>query len=176
MKTSLFLSSLFAASWLTAANLVVLHGNVKAHTEVFGDSEIDPVTTSITSHLTMENTIESISGSITVSVSALKSDNEDRDEHMVETLESTKYPEATYTFKNVLKTETGYTIEGIMYFHGVSKPLSVNALFLERADNVMLRGSTSFLMTEFDVEPPTLLFLTVRDQIDLSIDITFEKQ
>ncbi|MBU1641778.1 YceI family protein [bacterium] len=175
MKASLLLP-LFAASWLMAADLVVTQGTVKAHTEVFGDSAIDPVTTELTSHLKMDKGIDSISGSIDAYVNALKSDNKDRDEHMVETLESAKYPVATYTFDEVVKTDKGYTINGNLNFHGVTKPLACAAQFSEKDNNVVLTGNSSFLMSDFKVVPPKLLFLTVRDQIDLDINITFEKQ
>jgi len=175
MKRSLFLF-LFAASWLMAAELVITQGSIKAHTEVFGDSTIDPMTTALSSHLKMSDGVESISGSINASMRALQSDNDDRDEHMAEAIASEKFPLATYTFTDVVKTEEGYTINGNLNFHGVTKPLSVAAQFLERDNMLKLTGTAYFAMSEYDVEPPTMLFLTVRDQIDLKIDITFEKQ
>ena len=53
MKKMILLSVLTASS-LMAAKLTVAQGTVQAHTEVFGDSMINPGTSSITSHLTME--------------------------------------------------------------------------------------------------------------------------
>lgn len=175
MKISLFLS-LLTASWLLAADLAVTQGSVKAHTEVFGDSTIDPSTSDITSHLSIVDGVESITGSISASMLALRSDNKDRDKHMVKAIESTTYPVATYTFENIVKTDAGYTINGKMRFHGITKPLDVAAKFEEQGKTLRLTGTSAFAMSEYDVEPPTLLFLTVRDQIDLDLDITFERQ
>jgi len=175
LKNTLLLS-VFAASSLMASSLIVTTGSVKAHTEVFGDSTIDPVTRRITSHLTMPNGIESIKGSIDVSVKKLKSDNETRDEHMVEAIASNTYPLAKYTFKSVTKTGNRYKIDGILNFHGVQKPLSINADIREKSGTVALKGKASFKMSNYGVKPPKLLLLTVRDRIDLSVDVTFRKK
>ena len=115
MKKMILLSVLTASS-LMAAKLTVAQGTVQAHTEVFGDSMINPGTSSITSHLTMEKDIESIKGSVDIGIAKLKSDNADRDEHMFQALESTKYPAATFTFKKIAKTSKGYIISGIWIF------------------------------------------------------------
>ncbi|BAF72027.1 YceI family protein [Sulfurovum sp. NBC37-1] len=175
MKKTLLLS-LLAASSLMASSLIVTNGSVKAHTEVFGDSTIDPVTKSITSHLSMGNSVESIKGSVDVSVRKLKSDNETRDEHMVEAIASDKYPLATYTFKSVTKTGNQYKIDGILNFHGVQKPLSIKADIAEKPGSVALKGKASFKMSDYGVKPPKLLLLTVRDRIDLSVNVTFKKK
>jgi polyisoprenoid-binding protein YceI len=175
MKFSLLLS-LLSVSWLMAGNLVVSKGSVNAHTEVFGDSTINPSTENLTSHLTMNKSIETIKGTINISVQALKSDNAKRDEHMAEAIESTKYPLATYTFKNVTKDASGYKVDGILDFHGVKKPLTLQANITQKDDKVNFTGKTSFLMSSYGIKPPTMFFLTVRDQVDIDVDVLFTKQ
>lgn len=175
MKKVIFLA-LLSSAWLSAGNLVVKEGYVKAHTEVLGDSTIDPSTTGLNSHLTMQNTIESIKGTIDISMDILKSDNQDRDEHMLKTIEEVKYPLATYTFSNVKKTDKGYIISGILDFHGVKKPLDIQANITKTNENIYFKGTSSFLMSSYNVKPPKMLFLTVRDQVDLDIDVKFVKR
>jgi len=175
MKKTLILS-LITASSLFAGNLVVTQGIVKAHTEVFGDSTINPSTRSITSHLHMAKTVESIRGSVDVSVLKLKSDNETRDEHMVEALESHTYPVAQYTFKNVSKTSSGYVIDGILKFHNVKKPLRIDAQISTQGNRIEIRGKGSFTLSDYHIKPIRLFLLTVRDRIDLNIDVTLKKQ
>lgn len=174
MKKILFLAILCSA-WLTAANLVVTDGKVKAHTEVFGDSTIDPSTTGLNSHLTIGNGIESIRGSIDVSMHVLKSDNSDRDKHMLKAIEEVKYPFAKYTFKNIKKSNKGYIVDGILDFHNVKKPLSIQAEIMTTKNGILFKGNSSFLMSDYQVKPPKLLFLTVRDKVDLDIDVVFKK-
>lgn len=175
MKTSLLLSIL-ASSWLTAGSLLVTQAKVEAHTEVFGDSTINPVTTHLKSHLSMGKNIESMRGSIDISMLKLKSDNSKRDEHMVESIESAKYPFATYTFKEVKKSSTGYSVHGILDFHGVKKPLTIEANIVKTKSGLHFNGTSGFLMSSYNVTPPTMFFLTVRDQVDLKIDVMFKNR
>lgn len=174
MKKAFLLVIIATTTYLTAGNLVVTNGQVKAHTEVFGDSSINPSTTGLNSHLTMGKNIESIRGSIDISMSILKSDNKDRDEHMLEAIEDVKYPVAKYTFKDVVKSDNGYIVNGILDFHGVKKPLVIQAQIMKSNKKVNFKGTSSFLMSSYDVKPPKMLFLTVRDEIDLDIDVKFE--
>jgi len=159
-----------------ASDLVVTTASIKAHTEVFGDSTIDPVTTSLTSRLSMSGGIETIKGTVDASIRLLKSDNAKRDEHMVKAIESDKYPLATYSFKEVKKAGAKYKISGILNFHGVKKPLSITADIKEKNGKVSFKGQGSFKMSSYGVKPPKLLLLTVRDQIDLDIDVQFKKR
>ena len=175
MKTSLLLS-LLASSWLMAGNLVVTQAKVQAHTEVFGDSNINPTTTVLISHLSMGKNIESIRGKIDISLAKLKSTNAKRDANMVESIQSAKYPLATYTFTKVKKSNTGYTVYGILDFHGVKKALSIKAKIEKTKGVLTFKGHSSFLMSTYNVSPPTMFFLTVRDQIDLNIDVVFKKR
>lgn len=175
MKKVLFWA-LISTAWLAAGNLVVTKGQIKAHTEVFGDSTIDPSTTGLQSHLTMKNSIESIRGTIDVSMKILQSDNKERDEHMLEAIEELKYPLAKYTFKDIERSHKGYIVNGILDFHGIKRPLSIQAEITKTKQKINFKGSSSFLMSNYNVKPPKMLFLTVRDQIDLDIDVTFEKR
>ncbi len=175
MKTSLLLS-LLATSWLMGGNLVITQAKVQAHTEVFGDSTINPLTTDLTSHLNMGKNIESMKGTIDISMKKLKSDSADRDEHMVEAIESKRYPLAKYTITEVKKRQKGYSVDGILNFHGVEKPLNIKANITNTSGKVVFKGTSSFLMSSYDVAPPKMFFLTVRDQVDLIIDVTFKKR
>lgn len=124
----------------------------------------------------MGKSIESIKGTIDISMTNLKSDNADRDEHMSESIESSKYSLATYTFKEVKKSDSGYTVNGILNFHGVKKPLTINAKIDKTKNGLSFKGVSSFLMSSYGVTPPKMFFLTVRDQIDLNINVMFKKR
>jgi hypothetical protein len=39
---------------------------------------------------------------------------------------------------------------------------------------LLLNGEFSFNLTDFSLEPPTMMFLTVRNQIDIFYNITLE--
>ncbi len=172
MKKALLLSIL-AASTMYAGNLAVSHGTVKAHTEALTDGQINPATSGLTSHLTMNGDPTTIKGSIDVSIKSLKSDNDGRDEHMHEAINSSGFPVATYTVSSVAKAGNGYKMNGTLKFHGVSKPLAINADIKQSGKKVSIKGNASFKMSSYGVTPPKLLLITVRDQVDLSINVDF---
>jgi polyisoprenoid-binding protein YceI len=157
-------------------SLSVEKGIVKAHTEVFGDSTIDPETTAIVSHLTEENGITSLRGSIDVNVRKLYSDNSKRDEHMVGAIESDKYPVATYTFREVIPEGGHYTISGYLNFHGIKRPLKFDAEITQNAQKMHIKAKSHIKLSEYMVKPIKLLFLTVRDRVDLNVDVTLYEQ
>jgi len=172
----IILLSLLTASTLMARKLTVKQGVVHAHTEVFGDSSIDPKTSNITSNLTMNGDIQSITGSVKIDILKLKSDNSQRDEHMLEALEGANYPSATFTFKKIDKRANDYAISGILKFHGVKKALTIYADITNSKNSLTIKGKSSFLLSNYNVKPIKMLFLTVRDQIDLKINVTFNKK
>jgi polyisoprenoid-binding protein YceI len=174
MKKTLLLLLLTASS-LLAGKLTVTQGIVHAHTEVFGDSSIDPKTTSITSHLTMSKGIESLKGSVVIGMTKLKSEKEGRDKNMFEALEIAKYTTSTFTFKKVEKTSKGYAISGILDFHGVKKPLTIYSDIKNDKKSLTIQGKASFLLSAYNIKPISMFFLTVRDQIDLKINVSFKK-
>ncbi len=175
MKKLVFGSVLLVAS-LYAGNLTFDSGTIKAHTEVFGDSTIDPMFKKAQSHLSMDDNPLSLRGSMDVGVSDFISDNKKRDEHMYEAMESDKFPKASFDVKEVsAKGSDGYTLKGTMTIHGVSKPMSFDGTISDESGKVHIKASSSMKMSDFGIKPPKMLFLTVRDQVDLSVDVVLKR-
>lgn len=159
-----------------AGNLSFESGVIKAHTEVFGDSTIDPISKKATSHLSIEGTPSTIKGSIEVSMSDLFSDNKKRDEHMQEALESTLFPKAVFDIKEVIsKGGDAYLIKGMMSLHGVTKPMSFEGTITEEGNKVRIKATSGLKMTDYGIKPIKMMFLTVRDQVDLSVDVSLKR-
>lgn len=167
------LVTLALASALSAGSLSFDSGSIKAHTEVFGDRTIDPFTKKATSHFTMDDTPSTLKGSMEISVLDLISDNKKRDEHMQEVLESSSFPKAIFTLKEVIaKGGDGYTLKGTMTLHGVSKPSSFESTMSDEGGKLHIKATGMIKMTDFGIKPIKLMFLTVRDQLDLRVDVT----
>ena len=163
-----------AGATLFASQLTFEKGFVRAHTSVFGDSEINPSTSKITSHLKMRHSLTSLSGSIDVSLTALKSDNAKRDEHMHEAMNVEKYTKATYTITSVKKIASNtYSISGTLSLHGVKKNIVLDATLIQKGRHLHLQAKTAFNMSEFGITPPTMFFLTVKDQVEMTINTTY---
>ncbi len=172
----LSITALLLASSLNAGSLGFESGLIKAHTEVFGDSTIDPMSKKATSHLSMDASPATLKGSMEVSMTDLFSDNKKRDEHMQEALESASFPKAIFDVKEVVaKGGDAYTLKGVMSLHGVSKPISFEGTITEESNKVHIKATSGLKMTDYGIKPIKLMFLTVRDQVDLSVDVVLKR-
>ena len=162
------------ALFASASSLVVQKGEIKAHTEVFGDSEINPTTKDVKADLTMENSIESIKGKIYFETLTLISDTKSRDEHMYKLLKVEQYKNISFDIKSITKNETDYEIRGALTLNGVTRNIKAKIAINQQNNQVSLTGDFSFNLTDFNLEPPTMMFLTVRNQIDISYNIVLE--
>ena|SRR3989339_655165 len=176
MKKIVSLAAVLLAASAFAGNLTFESGSIKAHTEVFGDSSIDPTAKKATSHLSMDATPATLKGTIEVSMSDLVSDNKKRDANMQETLDSSTFPKAVFEVKEVVaKGGDNVILKGSMNLHGVTKPMSFEGTVSEEASKVRIKVKSSMKMSDFGVTPPKMVFLTVRDQVDLSIDVSLKR-
>ena len=157
-----------------ASNLSVQKGEIIAHTEVFGDSEINPTTKDVKADLTMNDTIESIKGKIYFDTISLISDKKTRDEHMYELLQAEKFKTITFDIKSIVKIDVDYEIKGVLTLNGVQKNIKAKISINKQNNQLLLTGGFSFNLTDFSLEPPTMMFLTVRNRIDISYNITLE--
>ncbi len=162
------------------ASKVQFHGGVvKAHTEVFGDSTIDPESRDIKTDLSMENGITSLKGKIFIKAADLVSDNKDRDDHMHETINVVGHPLISYTIKSVSKddkSDNSYMLNGVLELHGVKKELDVDAEMVQNDSLINLRSKFSLNMSDFGIKPPVLLFLTVRDRVDIDVNLDLKEK
>lgn len=159
-----------------ATTLNLVNGKVQAHTEVFGDSTINPETEKIVTNLAMADSIESISGKFEIEAISLISDNKDRDKHMYEVLHAIESPKISFVVSSVSKGENNYIIEGDLIMNGISKHVSSKANIIEKNMYLDLDGNFSIKLTDFNLEPPTMFFLTVRDLIDIKYSFHFEEK
>lgn len=170
------LIAILACGVLYAGPLSFESGSIKAHTEVFGDSSIDPIAKRASSRLSMDENPESLRGVIEVSMTDLISDNKKRDSNMQETLESATFPKAAFDIKEVAaKGGNNYLLKGTMSMHGVTKPMSFEGAITQEGSKVRIKASSMMKMSDFGIKPPKMVFLTVRDQVDLSVDVLLKR-
>lgn len=136
------------------------------------DKTIDPLSTSLQAELSMKDSdINSLRGVFFIDMKLFSSDNKSRDENMHEANELGKYPFARYTISSISKAEENnmYTINGILNFHGQEKALKAKAEILYQNNTLTLNATANILASEYNLEMPCLLFLCVRDQIDIFV-------
>ena len=155
---------------LFATNLTLKEGFVSAHTQMLMDKTIDPLNTNLKADISMnEGNIESLRGSFWVDMNLFFSDNKDRDKDMNELIEILKFPFAKYIVKNVIKTDgkNNYIIKGELNFYGKKNDLDFNAEIIQDADMVTIRAKSKILVSEYGIKMPCIIFMCVRDRVDL---------
>ncbi len=170
-----FILIVVATIFIFADSITFKSGEVIVHTVMSGDNEIDPKSSVITSHLIIkDNKISTLKGTIDISLLDLKSDNIGRDEHMHEVINVKKYNKTVYTIKYVLlNSEGNYNVYGNLNLHGVTKPLDFSAKITTNNNILTFKAKTAFNMSDFNITPPKLMFLTVRDFLEITIDTKF---
>lgn len=161
---------------LFAVDLQLKDGYVAAHTEMMMDSTIDPINNSLKADISIENNdITTIKGKFWVEMSLFTSDKADRDKSMYKDVEAEKFKLATFTISSVTKTEVkdSYTISGTLNFHGQEKPLSAKAEITTIDGGLLINATSKILVSDFGIKMPCMVFMCVRDQVDLLIKASF---
>ena len=167
--------SLLFSSLLSATTLHFTQGTIKAHTEVFGDSSIDPFTTQITSNLTLGTDITQLRGTISIPSISLKSDNDGRDEHMQEAMHCNMNKLISVKVNSVKKIGTNYQIFAFLTLNGITNEIVSTSKIVENDNSLQLDGNFTINMTDYNIEQPSMLFFTVRDAVDVHYNLNYEK-
>ncbi|MCK9336245.1 MAG: YceI family protein [Arcobacteraceae bacterium] len=163
------------ALWANAYELSFDDGYINAHTEVLGDSNINPSTKMISSNLSKEDSIESLKGKININAVDLKSGKEKRDSNMCELLNVTIHPDISFEIQSVQKVEDKYIISGILTLNGISRNISSRAEIIESTESLSIEGGFDIELTDYGMQPPKMFFLTVRNKIDISYLLNYKK-
>ena len=164
------------AVMLCASALHPVQGEIDAHTEVFGDGSINPSVKKIQSDLRMQNDDPTtLRGRIWFAIADFRSDNDKRDEHMDAMFERTKYPSIALDIKRVTKHGNSYVINGVLEMHGKRKPIAVAADIVKKEGVWHISSYFNVKVSDYGMEPPTLLFLSVRDRVDIHVKLTFKQ-
>ena len=169
MKKLTVLLFLSFATLLSAASLHLQKGYIKTHTEVLGDSTIDPTTGRVHAALKLSGDPTTLRGSVWILARDLRSDNKERDGHMYEAMEIKKYPKIRFRIDAVRRHGSQYLLQGTLTLHGKSRSMKIPAKITGKGTKLELTARFRILMSDFGIMPPKLLFLTVRDAVDITV-------
>jgi hypothetical protein len=111
---------------------------------------------------------------IVIPVATLTSSTSGLDEHMHEALKSDQHKDITFRLKGLTpKAAAGaFTAAGVLRVAGVERDVNLDITLGRSGQNLVVRGTTEILMTDFGIDPPSALFGTVRSSPNVTI--TFE--
>lgn len=110
---------------------------------------------------------------VAAKVASFDSNNANRDSHMMESTEALLYPQITFKSNEVKEEGDSLLVSGILNFHGVDQPVSFKAKKKKVKDKVEVNGNFVVTMTQFNIDPPSLLGLATEDHIDVAFDVFY---
>jgi polyisoprenoid-binding protein YceI len=110
---------------------------------------------------------------VSLKVDAFDSGNANRDSHALEVLEGLKYPKVTFTSSKIKSDNTTLTAEGNLNFHGVTKPMTITVTRTDSDKRIALDGKFEVLLSQFQVDRPSLFGLKTKDEVKLSFKVFF---
>jgi len=110
---------------------------------------------------------------VVTKVASFDSQNANRDSHTIEVTEALKYPKLTFQSSSIEQEGEKLRVNGTLSFHGVSKNITFLAYRKQHNNGIEVTGSFTVTMTEFNIEPPTLMGISTEDWIKITFDIFY---
>lgn len=110
-------------------------------------------------------------------VLSFDSDNKNRDSHMAEVVEYYLYPDVTFTSTHITpgapdaEGRQTWDVQGNLTFHGVTKPVESVAHVTVNGTTLEAEGEFEVVLTDYDIELPSLLSIKVKDWMRLAFDV-----
>lgn len=106
--------------------------------------------------------------------------NERRDNDMYRTLNTEEYPFAEFfgTLSGFDESDSAtQSVEATGEFtvHGVTQEITVEGTLQKLGDSLILQAEWVLDITDFDIEPPGILFYRVADEMDMEIEAVLEE-
>lgn len=120
---------------------------------------------------------------ITIAPESLKSGKGAMDKNAYKALKTDTHKEITFALARVTKIEKSgnkftLTCEGNLTIAGKAKPVQLIAECIPGTNgNIQCTGTKAISMTEYDVEPPSFMFGSVKtgDEVQIVFDVVFAK-
>lgn len=110
---------------------------------------------------------------VTVKLATFDSRNANRDSHMLEVAEGIKFPNVTFTSGDIQQKEDKLLVKGKLTFHGITKDLTFEASKKNEGKNIRVSGDFEVRLTDFNVEPPSLLGFVTEDSFKIRFQMIY---
>ena len=111
---------------------------------------------------------------VSAKLSTFDSKNANRDSHMMEETEALKYPSVTYVSTSVTIDKNSFRSTGTLTFHGVGQPVDLLGNFNKEGNKLTFTGSFKLKMTQFKVDPPSLMGIKTDDEFKLDFKVVYQ--
>lgn len=130
----------------------------------------------VNSIILMDEKLENIwQVAVSVRLSTFDSKNANRDSHMMEVTDAIKYPNVTFTSSAIKLDGTNFEATGNITFHGVSQPTKIRGKLTKGSNSVEATGEFTLKLTQFNIEPPSLMAIPTDDDFKLSFKVVYNR-
>ncbi len=112
---------------------------------------------------------------VSAKLSTFDSKNANRDSHMMEVTEALKYPNATFSSKEVKLDGANFEAIGTLMFHGVGQPIIIKGNISKGGNKAEVTGEFTLKMTQFKIDPPSLMGISTDDEFKLTFKVVYLK-
>ena len=174
----LLIMLLSSNTFINAQNYVVKEGNASFKAKM-------PVNSYTGESGRLQGTIDFETGKVafTVSVKSIKTGKDKRDGHMYELLKTEKNPNVIFEGKLIdgfdFNKNTAQTVKvnGDFTLAGTTRQITIPVgLKLVSEGTIQLTASWSLLITDYNLERPSLAFIKVKDKHNLSVDVLLREK
>ena len=110
---------------------------------------------------------------VSVKLSSFDSKNANRDSHMIEVAEGLKYPTISFSSTSIQTQGDIMVVKGNVSFHGVTQPINFEAKRKIAGTDLEISGAFTLKMTQFKIEPPSLLAVAADDEFKLNFKVVY---
>ena len=162
---SFFLSLLNASSFRIENSLITYFGVHYLHKWEGSTSDVNGV-------VSYNKASEQYECSISVPLSTFSSGNDNRDSNMLVYCRAFDFPNINFQSTSIKVQENTLEIEGRIEFAGQEKEVKTSAKLNSFDNNLFsIEGELDILLSEFEVERPSLLFIEIEDLVKIKYSI-----
>ena len=110
---------------------------------------------------------------VSVKLGSFDSKNANRESHMIEVAEGLKYPIISFSSTSIQTQGDVLLVKGNVSFHGVTQPITFEAKRKTTGSNLEVSGAFTLKMTQFKIEPPSLLGVAADDVLKLKFKVVY---
>ena len=162
---------IFLLSFLNASNYIV----EKSQITYLGDHYLhkwEGSTIEISGNVFYDDNTKQYNCSVAVPLSTFSSGNDSRDSNMLIYCKAFDFPDIIFESTSIQVNKNSLDIEGIIDFAGRKKEIKSVAQLNALQDNQFsVEGEFEILLSDFDIERPSLLFVKMEDLVVIKYSI-----
>lgn len=106
--------------------------------------------------------------SVVILVASMSTENRNRDSTMMEMFGYPKHKEIRARFREAVMDGTTVVLTGDLEIAGKTRPLVVKGTVTDDGKSIVLAGTFAVKLSDYGLEPPRLLFLSVKDTVQVA--------